>query len=125
MSLRSDRNQTKEAVVSGMYVQHVLVESSKELEVEIKSRMTSFSSSFWNTQTMSVANSVLTYNHLLQHRFVDMKTRRVDGGIRSKKRHKIHNQPIFSQYNSIIKQLHFGFTESIKSDLFILNNKAL
>lgn len=71
----------------------------------------------WNDRSFTVTDNVLDYQHLSKHRFVDMKTREVKGQKKSKKSHKIHNRIFWGNYNNLIRELSFGFTEEIKQDL--------
>jgi hypothetical protein len=114
MSLLDERRKTADAIAKGTFVAHVLGEEARELDKDIKGRMNSFSSSFWNQRNLAVQNTTLTYTTLLQHRFADMKTRQTATGVIKKERHKIHNAPIYGRLNNIVRELSFGFTDAIK-----------
>jgi len=122
MRLRESRQATHDAVLQGVFIKNTLEQSGKELDQDIKKRMGGFNSSFWANRNFSVnGNNTLTYTHLRQHRFVDMKTRETKDGIIRKKRYAIHNKPIFGHLNNIIRQLSFGFTEAVKAEIIQLD----
>ena len=81
---------------------------------EITSR--GFESPSWGDRSFSVSDSVLSYQHLGRHRFVDIKTRNTKQGKKRKKNHPIHNRIIFGHYNNIVRELKYGFTEAIKEE---------
>jgi len=122
MSLRTDRQKTKDAVIQGRFIEMVLGKSSTELDGDIKKRMSGFSSAFWSQRNFSVQNNTLVYTQKKVHRFVDMKTRVKNGSINKKKNHPIHNKPIFGHLNNIIRELSFGFTDAVKGELSQLDN---
>lgn len=114
MDLLADRKKTSDAIAEGRYITHVLQENSDEINLEVKDRMSSFSSPFWSERNFDVQDNTLVYTTLKKHRFVDMKTRQTDAGKKRKKAHPIHNKPIFGHLNRIIKDLNHGFTEAVK-----------
>lgn len=123
MSLLTERKQVSEAVLEGRFIKSVLQNEAKAIEDDIQQRISGFSSPFWAMRNFSVSDSTMTYKHSAKVRFVDMKTRQSKKGINRKKRHKVHNTPIYGHLNNIIRQLHFGFTEAIKDELYHLENK--
>lgn len=52
----------------------------------------------------------LSYTHAIYERFLDMKRKRKERRVRSR---KIHNRFIFGAYASIAKRLMHGFTEDV------------
>ena len=125
MSIRTDREKNHKAVLEGRYIKIKLEENARDVDAEIKKRMGSFSSSFWSNRSFSVVDNKLTYTHKKQHRFVDMKNRKGKSGIKRKKRHTIHNRPIYGHLNNLIRELHFGFTDAVKAEIGQLNNTSI
>lgn len=115
MSILEQRKKTADAIAKGRFVAHVLKEASQDLDKEVKQRMNSFSSAFWRKRNFAVQDTTLTYTTLLQHRFVDMKTRQTKEGAKKKKRYQIHNAPIYGHLNDIVREISFGFTDAIKA----------
>lgn len=122
MSLLDERKKTADAIAKGRFVAHVLGEASDDLDQDIKERSNSFTSAFWKQRNFAVKDTTLTYTTLLQHRFVDMKTRQTANGTIKKKRHQIHNAPIYGHLNNIVRELSFGFTDAIKANFMKLEN---
>ncbi|MEI6865781.1 hypothetical protein [Flavicella sp.] len=118
MNLREERNQTGLAIASGKFVKHVLVTTAKEIDKDIVKRMSSFDSSFWAFRSFDVTDNEIIYTTLKQHRFVDMKTRQNEGGVSNKKRHSIHNKPIYEHLNNLARELMYGFTDAVKSKFY-------
>uniref|UniRef100_UPI002301F45F hypothetical protein n=1 Tax=Tenacibaculum soleae TaxID=447689 RepID=UPI002301F45F len=106
----------------GRFVNHVLSEASNELDDDIKERMSSFTSSFWQQRNFSISGNKLTYTTKKVHRFQDMKTRQTKNGVIKKKRTQMHNKPIFGHLNNIIRELNFGFTKAIKAKFMQLES---
>lgn len=125
MGLLEQRQKTAEAIAKGRFVKHVLSQESKAIDKNVKENMSGFNSSFWSQRNFSVTNNKLTYTTLKQHRFVDMKTRLSTAGLSKKKRHVIHNKPIFGHLNNIIRELNIGFTEAVKSKFIALDKKQV
>ncbi len=119
MSLLTSRNKTKQAILEGRFISHVLEKNARNIDQEIKKRMNAaaFKSPFWRDRNFLTNGNVLSYAHLPQHRFVDMKTRQTKNGIIRKKQHAIHNRVLFGHANNIVRELTFGFTKSIKAQL--------
>ena len=115
MSLLQQRQKTADAIAEGRFIAHVLNEASNELDADIKQRMSSFTSAFWQQRNFNVNNNKLTYTTKKVHRFQDMKTRQTKNGVIKKKRTEMHNKPIFGHLNNIIRELNFGFTEAVKA----------
>jgi len=115
MSVLEDRKRRATAIAEGKFISKVLQEEAKDLDVDIKERMSSFSSAFWAQRNFSENNNVLTYTTQKVHRFHDMKTRQTNNGVIKKKRTEIHNKPIFGHLNNIVRELSYGFTEAVKA----------
>ena len=120
MSLLDNRSETRQAILKGRFIDSVLKKNGREINADIQKRMdaASFRSSFWSNRNFSTSNGVLTYSHLKQHRFIDMKTRQTANGIIRKKHYAIHNKVLFGHANNVIRELSFGFTQSVKGLAF-------
>ena len=115
MSLLQQRQKTATAIAEGKFIANILGEASKELDAKIKERLSSFSESFWSKRNFAIKDTTLVYTTLLQHRFVDMKTRQTAGGKIKKRSYKNHNKPIYGQLNEIARELSVGFTDAVKA----------
>lgn len=125
MSLRTQRNNTKEAILNGRFVEQILNKNAKSLDEKIKKVTSGFQSAFWNNRNYSVRDNILSYSHLPQHRFADMKTRQTKKGAIRKKHYQIHNRPIYGQANEMVRELTFGFKEALKGQLQQMDGKKL
>lgn len=96
------------------YIRAKLKETADNIAQDSQKRMVGFRSQFWNQRSFAVTDSVMTYNHLKQHRFVDMKTRKIDNTPKRKKSHAIHNKIVMGNYKDLTNQLAYGFTEEVK-----------
>lgn len=119
MSLRSSRKEKQELIAKGKYVSSVLKEFSSDVEKEIGSLTSGFRNSFWSNTSFTSNHNEFTYTHTPQHRFVDMKTIETKSGRVSKKNHKIHNQPLFGITNNTIRQLAYGYVDSVKATILL------
>ena len=117
MSLRDQRNKTKEAIIEGRFITHVLEKEGKELNADIGRRVAGFSSALWDNRNFSVDENTLHYTHLKEHRFVDMKSRRSARGKKAKIFYAIHNRPLFGHANEIIKELTVGLTDGVREQM--------
>jgi hypothetical protein len=114
------RQDNQDDILKGRFIRKVLKETGDDIN---KAQDSYFSSrgfnmaNGWNNRSFSVTDNALDYTHLLKHRFVDMKTREVNGQKKRKKSHAIHNKIFWGHYNNIIKDLSFGFSNEIKEQL--------
>jgi hypothetical protein len=123
MSVLQERNKRAEEILQGKFITRKLEETSKEIDKLQRKGMSDFRSSFWNNRSFSVSNGQLTYKHDKRHRFVDMKNRmRKDGTKNRKKSRAIHNKIIWGQYNYLTRELAYGYTEAVKSEIQNLPN---
>lgn len=127
MSLLTLRSQTSEDIAKGRFISKVLEKNSREIDAEMQKRMNAarFKSAFWRNRNFATNNNVLTYTHLPQHRFVDMKTRQTKDGVIRKKNHRVHNRVLFGHANNIVRELSFGFVQSVKEELMQLDGTRL
>lgn len=65
-------------------------------------------------RSIDATDTVLSFEHLAKHRFIDMKRRRTPNGVISKKNYPIHNRILFGYANNIVRRLSFGFTEGTR-----------
>lgn len=63
---------------------------------------------------IDATDTVLSFDHLMKHRFIDMKRRRTKDGVVNKKNYAIHNRLLYGYANNIVRRLSFGFTESTR-----------
>lgn len=68
---------------------------------------------FFTSQSFTVTDTTLIYEHLLKTRFIDMK--RINGNI--KKNYPIHNAQVFGYFFGIIKDLQTGYTQEVQQML--------
>ena len=125
MSLRDQRNKTREAILEGRFISHVLSQESKDLDQDIGSKVANFNSSFWADRNFSVHENTMTYVHLKQHRFVDMKVRDSARGRKSKVFHNVHNRLLFGHANEIVKELTVGFTDGVRDQMMQMDGTQL
>lgn len=125
MSLQLNRKQYNEAVIEGRFVQMVLEENAKDLDAAISEKTAGFNSALWKDRNFSVKGTTLEYEHRKEFRFNDMKTRKTKSGVINKEHHSIHNKPIFGHLNNIIRELSYGFSESVKQDIYQLQKQNL
>lgn len=118
MNVLQERQKRAEEILQGKFIQRKLEETSKEIDKLQTQGMSDFRSSFWNNRSFSVSNGKLTYKHDKRHRFVDMKTRmKKDGSKNRKKSRAIHNKIIWGQYNYLTRELAYGYTDAVKSEI--------
>lgn len=106
-------------ILKGRFISRVFEQQANDMDRSIGKVISdnSFKSTQWGERSFETSSSALTYTHLKRHRFVNMK--RINKGSKSinKRSYPIHNQIIFGHYNSIIRQLKYGFTEAVKDEL--------
>ena len=120
MSLLDSRRDIADAILQGRFVRKISKETTQDIDQAQRKYMSSrgFEGDKWYTGRSFVITDVgFEYTHLKKHRFVDMKVRNTKNGKVRQTPHPIHNRIIYQQFNNIIKQMHFGFTESVKNEL--------
>lgn len=85
----------------------------KEAQVKFMQQRGFTSPEFFSDISVKSHGTTLTHEHLLRHRFVDMKTRNTKNGKKRKKNHPLHNRLIFGYLNTIIHRIQFDFTDEI------------
>lgn len=110
---------TAEEILQGRFIGKVLSKEADEIAKAQDEKMSErgFSDPAWDERKFVVADSVLTYTHKPQHRFVDMKTRNTKTGKKRKKYHPIHNRIIYGHFNNIVRELQFGYTDAVKNSI--------
>ena len=118
MSLLQNRSNRTEEILQGKFIRKTLDETGKEIE-RIQRKVTNgFKSDFWNNATFTVTEDSLVHQHDKRQRFLDMRTRATKTGSKKKKKSRvIHNRVIFGQYNMLIRELTFGYTDAVKDEL--------
>ena len=125
MSLRDQRNKTREAILEGRFITQVLQRNAGELDADISGRISGFASPFWTERNFSVNENVITYTHKRGHRFVDMKTRVTATGNRRKGFHNVHNRPVYGHANEIIRDLTVGYTDAVRAEMEKLDGQQI
>ncbi|MFY0481473.1 hypothetical protein ACI6PS_02610 [Flavobacterium sp. PLA-1-15] len=121
MNLRQNRNETARAVLEGRFIRSVLERESAELNKRIDQTISAggYSSDFWKDKSMTIIGSGnnLEYRHKKQHRFADMRTRNTKEGKIRKKSSMTHNRKVYGSLNNLVRELSFGFTETVIEDM--------
>jgi hypothetical protein len=120
MSLIQSRENFSDQILERRFIRRVLQDTSKDIDKAQHSYMSSrgFEQNDWfSGRGFVVTETELGYTHLKKHRFNDMKFRTSKKGKTRRKSHPIHNRIIWGQYNNVIKELHFGFTNAVKDEL--------
>lgn len=115
-----DSRKSPDDILKGRFVKKVLQSAGADINKAQNSYFASRGfnmSNGWNDRSFNVTDNALDYSHLKKHRFVDMKTREVQGKKKRKKYHSIHNKIFWGHYNNIIRELSFGFSQEIKEEL--------
>lgn len=123
MSLLDSRKSTEDLILQGRFIRSVSEEVIKDIDQAQKKYMSSrgFERNEWFTKrSFKASDEGIEYTHLKTHRFVDMKIRNSKKGRKNRRNHPIHNKILWEFYNSFIKQMHFGFTESVKHKLRLI-----
>lgn len=72
---------------------------------------------FYSGRSFNVNDTILRYEHLAKHRFVDMKSRQTKEGRIKKGNHPIHNRILFGYANNIVFRLSVEYTQRMKTML--------
>ena len=118
MGLLQKRSERTDEILQGKFIRNKLKETGDDIQ-RIQRKVTSgFKSEFWNTATFTVADTTLVHQHNKRQRFLDMRTRADKNGNKKKKKSRIiHNKVIYGQYNYLIRELVFGYTEAVKEEV--------
>jgi hypothetical protein len=125
MSLLTNRTFTSDDIIKNRFIRKVFGETAKDIDSAQKKIMSArgFEKSEWfSGREFSVTDNSMDMKVLLKHRFVDMKTRNSASGKHSKKSHPVYNKIIWGNYNNVVREMAFGFTEAIKEELRNIND---
>lgn len=121
LNKRSDSD--SDDVLKGRFVRRALATTANDIDKQVRQKVSGFRSTFWNQRTFTVTDNVMYYEHMKQNRFLDMRTReRKDGSKRKKKNRIVHNRIVFGNYNRLVRELAYGFTEAVKNEIRQLND---
>ncbi|AFR35905.1 hypothetical protein [Riemerella anatipestifer] len=130
-----DERKTDVGVIEGRFIKAKLQQYGEDVLKSSKKhrRINRFSSSKWDTGSISVSDNAVDYRILAPMRFVDMKTRKsrgytrgtrkIPGGKKKKKNYPVHNKPTMVHKKFLVKSLSFGFTEEVKQQFRALAEK--
>jgi hypothetical protein len=118
-NLINDRSRkTQEQILEGRFIRMKLNEMADSIREASDKKMIGFSSAFWNNRKFSTTDNEMQYEFLKVHRYVDMRTRAKKDGTKTKKKsYPIHNRVVMGNYSQLTRELTFGFTEAIKTQL--------
>jgi len=120
MNLLDKRQDNSDDIIKGRFIRKVFEETGKDIDTAQTKYMTArgFETSNWYSgRSFSVTDNSMDMEVLKKHRFVDMKTITTDKGKHSKKSHPIYNKIVWGHYNNVVRQMAYGFTDSIKDEL--------
>lgn len=121
MNRLEKRNRSQEnLLLERRYIRQVLEDEGKDIKLDQSRQMSRAgfrSSELFSKRRISVTDTVLGYQHLARHRFIDMKRRKTVSGPVRKKNHPIHNRIFFGHANNIVRRISFGFTEEVKRQM--------
>lgn len=102
-------------LIKDTYIQHVLQQSAKDIIAAQDRVLSAANPSEKNNiiakRRYAVSGTNLQFTHALTQRFIDM--RRIAG--RKHKPIAVHNKVIYKEFNNIIAELKFGFTDDVKN----------
>lgn len=118
--LEARRGSNNEQLLQQRFIAKILQEEAQEIDQAQRKMMISrgfTDSQVINGRQFSVSDTVLRYQHLKAHRFIDMSRRMVDGDSRKKIAHPIHNRILFGHANNIVRRLSFEYTSRMRDML--------
>ncbi len=107
-------------LLENRYIRQVLQEEGQDIRKEQTKKMSGAgfrSSELYRNRKINVSDTVLSYEHLAKHRFIDMKRRRTVNGVIKKKNYAIHNRILWGHANNMVRRISFGFTEDVKNKM--------
>lgn len=116
MDLLSSRKDDDLAIFRA-WTKRTLNKHAEKMRGQIDQEMSGFDSAFWKERSFVTTDQSLFYKHRPENRFVDMKTRNVNGVRRPKEFHQIHNKIIMGHYSGIMYDLTYGISETVKEQL--------
>lgn len=116
----TDQEKHLNEVLEGRFIKRTLQEAAHDIDVAQVRYMGShsFDNPNWiSGRTFAASETALDYFQMKKVRFVDMRQISKKMGKYKKKSHPIHNKIVWAHYNNIIRELKFGFTDSVKEQL--------
>lgn len=104
-------------ILERRYIRLVLREEGDAILKEQNRKMSRSgfkSRELFSERAIDATDTILSYEHLAKHRFIDMRRRRTQEGVVKKKNYPIHNRILYGFANNIVRRLSFGFTESTR-----------
>ena len=104
-------------ILEQRFIRTVLREEGDDMKGEQTKKMSGAgfaSRELFTDRKIDVTDTTLSFEHLMKHRFIDMKRRRTSKGVISKKNYPIHNRLLFGCANNMVRRISFGFTESTR-----------
>lgn len=102
-------------IIEQKYIQSVLNQEAESIFTEQKLVVdrsgTSTKDIILQKRRFAVTGTTLEVEHAIVQRFIDMKY--ISG--HKRKAIPVHNKVIYNHFNSIINQLAFGFTDSVRA----------
>lgn len=123
---RDPRSENLNDILQNRFVSRVFKDSGKEILTVQEKFMASrgFEHSEWYSgRSFNVSDNALEIEQLKVHRFVDMKTITGPNGKHNKNNHPVYNRIMWGNYNNIIRELKFGFTDAVKAELKTLEDQ--
>lgn len=118
---------TTDEILQGRFAKRVFAETAVSMNKAVSSTMSKrgFESPEWERRSFQTSDTALTYQHPVQTRFVDMRTRNSKSGKRKKKSHPVHNRIVFGHFSEVTREFAFGFTEAAKNELRELDGMVI
>ena len=104
-------------ILEKRYIRTVLREEGQDILREQTRKMSRAgfkSRELFADRKIDATDTVVSYEHLKRHRFIDMKRRRTPTGVIPKKNYPIHNRILYGYANNIVRRISFGFTEGTR-----------
>ncbi|HUI32031.1 MAG TPA: hypothetical protein VLY84_00310 [Dysgonamonadaceae bacterium] len=121
MDLLSQRQgNNNEELLKQRFIARILQEEGKSIdEAQVRLMLSrGFTNSNWfSGRSFDVNDTILRYEHLAKHRFVDMRSRQTKEGRIKKKSHAIHNRIVFAHMGNIVHRLSVEYTQRMKDML--------
>lgn len=118
MALTDNITARNKSITERRYINQVLKQQGEEIlkDQSAKDREFNLSAQLGSSRSFKVNSNRLTYQHSILQRFLDMK--KVRGELKPKsERTPIHNRIIMGRFNQIKRELRYGFTDAIRSQL--------
>ncbi|MGV0927177.1 hypothetical protein ACTS9K_08435 [Empedobacter sp. ULE_I145] len=124
MNLIEKRRDNADHVLKKRFIKRVLsTEGNSILKMQRELiNENDFKNPNFNNLSLEVSDFRTTISLVKLHRFVDMKTRKTKNGIIKKKNYPIYNKIIFGHLNNIIKEISFGYTDTVIEEMKKLEN---